>query len=126
MGTNDSRIDRERKTVGAMIKLYCSEQHGSQRGLCKECDALLQYADERLSACPLAPDKPTCENCPIHCYNGPNREGIRRVMQYSGPRMLRSHPILALRHLVQARKERGIIRALLATGKGKDESHSKG
>ena len=34
------------------------------------------------------------------------REQIRRVMRFSGPRMLLYHPVLAVWHLICSRKEK--------------------
>ena len=94
-----SSLDREHHTVAAMIRLYCRDQHGSGE-LCAECQRLLSYADARLARCPFGESKTTCAQCPVHCYQPQMREKIRSVMRYAGPRMLRHHPAMALRHLV--------------------------
>jgi hypothetical protein len=78
-----------------MVELYCRHHHGS-RALCAECDELLVYADQRLDRCPYGSEKPTCANCPIHCYRPEPRERMREVMGFAGPRMLKRHPILAI------------------------------
>lgn len=49
-------------------------------------------------------EKPICARCPIHCYKPVMRERIREMMRYAGPRMLRRHPILAIRHLLEGWK----------------------
>ncbi len=97
------RLARERKTVRAMIEMYCADHHGAG-GLCPECAELADYADRRLDLCPYGPDKPTCTNCPIHCYRPEPRERMREVMRYAGPRMLRKHPYLAIMHLIAERR----------------------
>ncbi len=94
-----SRLDRERRTVAAMIRLYCHDQHGGGE-LCAECQHLLAYADARLAKCPFQENKTTCARCPVHCYQAQMREKIRAVMRYAGPRMLRRHPGMALQHVV--------------------------
>jgi hypothetical protein len=94
-----ARIRRERRTISAMIRIYCRDRHGSRGPLCAECHDLQQYAMHRLDCCPYGSEKPTCVNCPIHCYKPDMRERVRQVMRYSGPKMLRRHPILALLHL---------------------------
>ncbi len=33
------------------------------------------------------------------------REKVKKVMKYSGPRMLLHHPILAIHHVIDGRKE---------------------
>ncbi len=93
-------LEREYKTITEMISLSCRERHDTKKSeLCPACRELLTYAKARLDKCPYQKGKPTCSRCPIHCYKPAMRERIREVMRYAGPRMLRSHPILAIRHL---------------------------
>ncbi len=99
------RFRRERKTINAMIGIFCREQHATAGGLCPECAALSAYAGQRLDNCPFGDDKPTCAKCPIHCYKPAAREQIRAVMRYAGPRMLFRRPVLAIFHLLEGRKE---------------------
>ncbi len=103
--TNDSPMVREKKTIRAMIDIYCSAHHGERDGLCDDCDTLLEYAHLRLAHCPFGPEKPACSKCPVHCYKKAMREKICEVMRYAGPRMLLRHPILAVGHLMDSRKE---------------------
>jgi len=94
-------LKREYETIEAMISLFCRKRHGTKKGeLCPACQELLIYAKARLDKCPYRKDKPTCARCPIHCYKPAMRERIRKVMHYTGPRMLRRHPLLAIRHLL--------------------------
>ena len=97
------RLNRERRTIAAMIAISCRDHHRT-RGLCAACAALEAYASERLDRCVYGPEKPTCVNCPIHCYKREKREAVREVMRYAGPRMLRRHPILAIMHLLDGRR----------------------
>ncbi len=99
------RLARERKTVAAMIRIYCRGQHGTRAGLCAECGELLAYAQERLERCRFGADKPTCANCPVHCYRPAMRERIRAVMRYAGPRMSYRHPVLTLYHFLDGRRK---------------------
>ncbi len=94
------RMKRERKTIEKMIAIYCRDHHNTKSGPCGECRELLEYAHLRLAHCPLQENKTTCGNCPIHCYKPRMREKVREVMRYSGPRMIRHHPILAVGHIV--------------------------
>jgi hypothetical protein len=94
------RLAREARTIQVMIGMYCCGNHGTRDGLCSDCQALQDYALGLLERCPYAGSKPTCANCPIHCYSPEMRERIRTVMRYAGPRMLLHHPLLALGHLV--------------------------
>lgn len=96
----DGELGKEFKTVAAMMEIYCRRHHGScDKRLCESCEALLTYAETKLDRCPYGQNKPTCNKCPIHCYKPEPKEQMRLVMRYSGPRMLLSHPILAIRHL---------------------------
>jgi hypothetical protein len=92
-------IERDAKTVAAMVRIYCAGRHGTNGQLCGPCDALLGYADERLAKCPFGEEKTTCRDCPIHCYRPAERISMKEVMRYAGPRMLWRHPLLAIRHL---------------------------
>ncbi|MFW9772059.1 MAG: nitrous oxide-stimulated promoter family protein [Candidatus Thorarchaeota archaeon] len=91
--------ERERFTVQTMIKMYCKKFHDHNSEFCVECSELLEYAEERLKYCQFGKDKPTCRKCPIHCYKPLMREMIQKVMRYSGPRMIYSHPLMGIRYL---------------------------
>jgi hypothetical protein len=105
MSSISHRLNRERRTVQAMIRIYCRDHHGSRGKLCGECSDLWGYCQCRLDKCPFGAEKPTCVNCPIHCYQPALREQIRVVMRYAGPRMIWHHPILAVRHVLDSRRE---------------------
>jgi len=113
------RLDRERRTIAAMIEIYCRGQchrpstttprignlkvraNGGDvdaSALCNECNQLLEYAMQRVEKCPFKAEKPTCAKCPIHCYMPARRQQVRQVMRYAGPRMLVYHPILTVLH----------------------------
>ena len=98
-----SAIRREKQTIQAMVGIYCRDHHAHAGGLCPDCRELLGYALERLDRCPYCDDKPTCKDCPVHCYRPDPREAIRVVMRYSGPRMVWRHPWLAAVHLWKER-----------------------
>lgn len=100
------RIRREKRTVAAMIELYCRDEHGSTDELCEECRTLHDYAMQRLERCPFGEAKSTCANCTVHCYKPVMRERVRVVMRTAGPRMIWKHPILAIRHVIDGRQRR--------------------
>ena len=93
-------MQREARTVEVMIRLFCRDRHQAHGVLCRDCQELLAYAHRRLHLCPFQEHKTTCGKCPVHCYTTLNRNKIKEVMRYAGPRMLLSHPILALAHLL--------------------------
>ncbi len=108
MTIDHPRMRRERKTIGVMIAMYCKNKHQKTGRVCPECQALVDYANHRLDHCPQAgEDKPTCAKCTIHCYVPEKREQIRTVMRFAGPRMLFTHPFLAIRHLFDRRRRGG-------------------
>ena len=100
------RIDREKRTIRAMIRIYCRDHHGSSDELCAECAEILGYAEERLDRCPFGGDQTTCAKCTVHCYKPSMREQVKVIMRYAGPRMIWRHPILAARHILDTRRGR--------------------
>ncbi|SPF38176.1 conserved hypothetical protein [Candidatus Desulfosporosinus infrequens] len=100
-----NRLEREKNTLQIMLKLYCKDNHHSVGGLCPECQALEVYALNRLTHCKFGESKSTCGKCAVHCYKPEMRQRIIEAMRYSGPKMLLSHPIVAIRHLLDGRKK---------------------
>lgn len=102
------RLGREYRTCGYMLQIYCQNHHKqhdkNSEGLCEQCQTQLSYTETKLDRCPYGQAKPICGDCPIHCYKPAEREFIREIMRFSGPRMLFSHPIIALHHLIAKRK----------------------
>ena len=98
---------KEIEVVELMIKKYWHGMHGSPKGrLCPDCEELLKYAKLRREKCPHGDNKPFCSNCRIHCYKPDMKEKIRLVMRYSGPRMMTDHPVVAIKHLIETKKEK--------------------
>ena len=107
MRNTQKKRDREKKLVSQMITIYCRNNHHMIKGeLCQKCKALEQYALSRSDGCRFMEEKTFCSNCKTHCYKPDMRERIRVVMRYSGPRMMLYHPIIAMRHLIETRKEK--------------------
>lgn len=105
MNINQKR-QREKEVVSLMIKLYCKKKHHTKEGLCEDCSNLNSYAKLRSDKCPFMETKTFCSNCKIHCYKPEMREKIREVMRFSGPRMMMYHPVLAVRHVIESKRER--------------------
>ena len=101
----ETKRQREKETVSLMISIYCRKNHGGKE-LCPECAALDAYARSRSDHCPFMETKTFCSNCRVHCYRPEMRKKIREVMRFSGPRMVLYHPIMALRHGIESRKEK--------------------
>ncbi len=113
------RMRREKKTIEAMVHIYCKAHHDTQDDLCPECTEFFEYAQMRLDNCPFQENKTTCGKCRIHCYKPDMKQKVKVVMRYSGPRMLLHHPILALHHVYDGRKkpENAKIKARTVTNK---------
>jgi hypothetical protein len=96
---DNGHLARERLTMKKMVGIYCVDHHvDKDMPLCASCREFLDYAERRLEKCPYGEGKPTCSNCPVHCYKPAQREQARKIMRYAGPRMLLRHPWLAIRH----------------------------
>ncbi|MGB5716945.1 MAG: nitrous oxide-stimulated promoter family protein [Gammaproteobacteria bacterium] len=111
------RIEREKRTVEAMVRIYCSDQHATSDEICENCTRLLTYARSRLDTCPFQANKPTCNHCKVHCYSKTRQHEIQKVMRYSGPRMLFRYPLLSLWHLIDT------IRKVPSLEKGSDRNN---
>ena len=115
MFASGTRLARERLTMGKMVGIYCAAHHEPHDdSLCDACQEFLDYAEVRLEKCPYGEDKPTCANCPIHCYKPARKAQAKAIMRYAGPRMLLRHPLLAIAHQIdgfrKARHPRGLTR----------------
>ena len=104
MDTQTKR-EREKRMVAQMIALYCRKRHHTRGDLCPQCAALDAYAKMRADKCPFMETKTFCSNCRIHCYKPDMRAKIREVMRFAGPRMILHHPVAAIRHVVETKKE---------------------
>ena len=107
----EDRRAREKRVVGEMVYIYCRghkhiEQVKGEKRLCPECEALLNYADMRTDKCPFMETKTFCSNCKVHCYKPEQKEQIKAVMRYAGPRMITYHPYLAISHVIASTREK--------------------
>jgi len=99
------RRKRELETVAAMIRIYCRRHHPGGSAPCSGCAGLLEYATRRLERCVFGEAKPTCAKCTVHCFSAAKREQVKAVMRWAGPRMLLYHPLLAVFHLLDGRRQ---------------------
>lgn len=91
MDLRDKR-QKEIEIVTLMIQLYCCHHDDIDEA------ELIAYASARIQRCPMMKDKTFCSRCPIHCYEKKMQDKIKKVMRYSGPRMIFYHPVLAMKH----------------------------
>ena len=99
----EDKRNLEAVVVTELIQLYCHDKHKGRsknaKNMCSECQALDAYAQSRIRQCPFMTSKTFCSNCKVHCYDPEEREAIRQVMRYAGPRLLLKRPILVIHHL---------------------------
>jgi len=98
-------IEREKDCISMMVRIYCGGNHGSEGDVCSDCRELLDYALMRVSKCKFGVEKTVCARCPVHCYKPTQREKVKAVMRYAGPRMLLKHPVHALWHMLDSRRK---------------------
>lgn len=91
----EKKRQKEIKLVQTMIHVYCQKNDDIDEA------ELMAYATARIQKCPMMETKTFCSQCKIHCYEKSMQEKIKKVMRYSGPRMLFVHPILAIRHALK-------------------------
>jgi len=103
MGKDKNRLIREKKTIEAMVKLFCKKKHNTVN-ICTNCNEVLNYALTRIEKCVFGEKKPVCNLCKIHCYNKENKSKIKKIMRFSGPRMIFYHPYYAIMHLIDKKK----------------------
>ena len=70
-----------------MIELYC-RHHLHQDTMPDEYQHLAEFACRHLDHCKYGEQKTACKDCPTHCYAPKEREQIREVMRWAGPRMI--------------------------------------
>ena len=93
-----SRIEREKQTVRKMIEIYCHHRLKVDT-MPDEYQRLAEFARHRLDHCRYGKQKTACKNCPTHCYAPKEREQIREIMRWVGPRMLFYSPKDAIIHI---------------------------
>ncbi|PSW33385.1 nitrous oxide-stimulated promoter family protein [Photobacterium phosphoreum] len=101
------QLNTEFNTITAMIDLYCLRHHQPNTGKfqhCADCEQFRTYVKQRLDRCPYGEKKPSCKQCPIHCYKPQQKLKSQTIMRYSGPKMLVKHPIMAIRHLIHDKR----------------------
>ena len=95
----EAKRERERLVIAQMIGVYCRGKHGARgTALCPRCAALAEYASTRIGRCPFMETKTFCSQCRVHCYAPAQRQAIKDVMRYAGPRMLLRHPVMTVHH----------------------------
>jgi len=105
-----SKIEKEKHIIDQMILIYCKSHRHTSFPLCEKCGELKKYAHKRLNNCRFGEDKGFCSNCPIHCYKPDMRAKIKKVMKYSGPRMLFKNPTAVIKHIIESLKQYSFLK----------------
>lgn len=98
--------NKEKLLVSKMIMIYCKGKHKTKGILCKECKQLNDYAMQRIEKCPFMENKTSCSCCKIYCYKPQMQEKIKKVMRFSGIRIIFHNPIMAISHIIQTIKQK--------------------
>ena len=94
------KLSAEKRTIKAMIGIYCKKYHGFN-SLCSDCNDLLDYAYKRIDHCKFGLKKPACNKCKVHCYASDKCEKVKEIMRFSGRKMLLKHPYLTFLHFIK-------------------------
>ncbi len=105
--TVDKKINSDAAMLAKMVEIYCRHHHGVavkkeivRRGiletldlretrLCCECASLLVHGLVKRINCPFDP-KPRCKRCTEPCFSGEYRIFVKKVMRYSGLKLIKS------------------------------------
>ena len=98
--------DKNLLAIEKMIELYCRAHHKTDKGICSDCSKLNKYCIKRLKQCKYGANKPPCSKCSSNCFMPDMKTKIKDVMVYSGPRMIKKHPIIAFRHTITLLKHK--------------------
>lgn len=101
------KIKSDAAMLARMVQIYCFDHHTDpvkgdimRRGiletldlretrLCRECAGLLVHGLAKRINCPFDP-KPRCKHCAEPCFSGEYRDFVKRVMRYSGLKLIKS------------------------------------
>jgi len=67
--TEHPRIKREKKTIHAMVKIYCEDKHNTKEELCSDCTEFIEYARIRLSKSLFRKTRQPAENAVFTATN---------------------------------------------------------
>lgn len=94
-----NRRTLEKEIFTKMTELYCKgKEHNSE--LCNHCKEIITYSHGRIDSCKFGDDKKFCSQCTVHCFKEDMRKEVKKIMRFSGPRILFYHPVMALKHLI--------------------------
>lgn len=114
----DKKLLADLRVLIRFTEVYCEGEHpqaerqvvemqthdlqaiaGKEVKLCPVCTRLLMHAVVKRTRCPMDP-KPACKHCPKHCYAPEYRQQMRKVMAYSGRKLVMRGRLDYLLHLL--------------------------
>lgn len=98
--SKQTKINNEISVIITMIDIFYKNKKHKNQYTSTEIEELKNYCKSRVDNCPVILEKSFCSSCKIHCYDEEHRALIKKVMKYSGPRMIYYHPILLVKHLL--------------------------
>ncbi len=99
-----SKIDKEKRTLKFMINLYCEKKHKLGIEDCSNCKELYDYAANRLDGCRYGENKTSCKSCIVHCFSNEKREEIKKIMRFSGPRIIFYRPYYYISYILKPKE----------------------
>jgi hypothetical protein len=89
---------------------FLNKKRISNYKLCPECYELIKNAFRHTEKCPHSYYKTFCHECPTPCYRKEEQAKMLPIMHYSGKRIIKEHPIYALRFASNLIKNKILIR----------------
>lgn len=87
-------IDYKKQLLDIMFDIYIKDHESEKDSM----ESLRLYSHNRLENCQNKDKRNFCSSCSIRCFSKNRREDIKRVMKYSGPRLIFYRPLALLRH----------------------------
>ena len=101
-----SKREREKQMVSQMIALYCRRNHHTKGGPLPRLRSAERLRPPALRSLPVHGDENLLFQLPGTLLQAGDAGKIRAVMRFSGPRMILYHPVAAVRHVVETKREK--------------------
>ena len=98
--------EREKRTVALMIRLYCRKKHGTKKIFVPNAKHFRSMRCSAVINAPLWKPRPFALTAVCIVTSRKCVKKIREVMRFSGPRMILHHPVMAVRHVIESKKEK--------------------
>ena len=87
-----------------MIKIFCKGNHpddnsNNSSNLCNMCHDMEKYIHNRIDYCKQ--NNFFCAYCDNKCHPMDKSDYLKKIMRYSGPRILKKYPIMSIKHFLK-------------------------